>query len=544
VVGEERNEVTLMVDEKDVVGKTAEEMAKDQREISVSEFFEKNRHLLGYDNLTRALMTVIKELVDNSLDAAEEARVLPRIWVEVKPNGTDRFRVMVKDNGPGMVDKQIPLAMGKLLYGSKFFRLRQSRGQQGIGGSGSILYSQLTTGRATNIISSTGNGKTSYYELMIDVKKNEPEIISHKVIEDGKLWHGLKIEMEIEGRYIESKQSIPEYIKQIAICNPFADIVFDGPNGKVEFVRGANELPPLPKEIMPHPHGVELGIFRRMLKATKARTVASFLTNDFSRVGTGTAKEVCKLAGIDSKISPKRLEIADSEKIFKAFQKAKLMRPPLDCLSPLGEDLLVKGLKKEFNAEFYSAITRPPEVYRGNPFQVECAIAYGGELTPDSQVKLLRASNRVPLLYQEGDCAITKAVVATDWKRYGLSQSGKSMPTGPAVILVHLASVWVPFISESKQAIAAYPDIMKEIKLALQELGRRLQHHVSGKKRIEMQQRRQEIFDRYLPEVANAVGKLTNKKPEPILNKLKSIVKRSTEVVVDDGSKEEVGRTG
>jgi len=534
----------LMVDEKDIAGKTAEELAKGQREISVSEFFEKNRHLLGYDNPTRALLTVIKELVDNSLDAAEEARVLPRIWIEIKPNGVNRFRVMVKDNGPGMVDKQIPLALGKLLYGSKFFRLRQSRGQQGIGGSGAILYSQLTTGKPTNIIASTGNGKTSYYELMIDVKKNEPEIVSHRLIEDGKLWHGLKVEMDIEGRYVDSKQGIPEYMKQVAIGNPFADIVFDGPNGKVEFLRGANELPPLPKEIMPHPHGVELGIFRRMMKASKSRTIASFLTNDFSRVGAGTAKEICKLAGIDPKISPKRIEIADTEKIFKAIKKVKLMRPPLDCLSPLGEDLLIKGLKKEFKAEFYAAITRPPEVYRGNPFQVECAVAYGGELPPDAQVTLFRITNRVPLLYQEGDCAVSKAVASTDWKRYGLQQSGRSLPAGPAVILVHIVSVWVPFLSESKQAIAAYPDIMKEIKLSLQELGRKLQHHVSGKRRMEMQQRRREIFDRYLPEVANAVGKLTNQKPEPILNKLKSIIKKNTEVVVDGRSKEETGNTG
>jgi len=190
MAGASSKEVMSMVDEKNVAGKTAEDLAKDQREISVSEFFEKNRHLLGYDNPTRALLTVVKELVDNSLDAAEEARVLPRIWVEIKPNGVNRFRVTVKDNGPGMIDKQIPLTLGKLLYGSKFFRLRQSRGQQGIGGSGAILYSQLTTGKTTNIISSTGNGKTSYYELMIDVKKNEPEIVSHRLIEDGKLWHG------------------------------------------------------------------------------------------------------------------------------------------------------------------------------------------------------------------------------------------------------------------------------------------------------------------------------------------------------------------
>lgn len=523
--------------------KTAEDMAKEQREVSVSEFFEKNRHLLGYDNPTRALLTVVKELVDNSLDACEEARIVPRIWIEIRPNGADRFRVMVKDNGPGMVDKQIPLALGKLLYGSKFFKLRQQRGQQGIGGSGGILYSQLTTGKPTTIISSTGNGKTSFYELMIDVKKNEPEIISHQLVSDGKIWHGMKIEMEIEGRYIKSKQSIPEYIKQVAIGNPYADITFDGPDGKMEFPRGANVLPPLPKEIMPHPHGIELGILRRMLKTTKSRTLASFLTHGFSRIGSGTARKICELAGIDPKISPQRLEVSDSEKLFKALQKTKLVRPPTDCLSPLGKGLLIKGLQKEVNAEFYAAVTRQPEVYRGNPFQVEVAIAYGGELPQDQTVKLIRLSNRVPLLYQGGDCAITKSVAGTDWRRYGLSQSGRSLPNGPAIILVHFASVWVPFISESKQAIASYPVIIKEIKLALQEVGRQLQRHVSGKRRVEMQQRRREIFDRYLPEVASAVAKLTNKKPEPILTKLKSMIKKSTEAIVDGRRKEEVKRS-
>jgi DNA topoisomerase-6 subunit B len=521
------------------IDRIAEKLSRDQREVSVSEFFEKNRHLLGYDNPTRALLTVVKELVDNSLDAAEEARILPRIWVEIKPNGPDRYKVTVKDNGPGMTDKQIPLALGKLLYGSKFFRLRQSRGTQGIGASGAILYSQLTTGKPTTIIASIGNGKTSYYELMIDVKKNEPEIVSHQVINDGKIWHGMKIEMEIEGRYVESRKSVPEYIKQVAIANPYAHIIFNGPNGKMEFPRAANELPPLPKEIMPHPHGVELGILRRMLKATRSRTVASFLMNDFSRVGAGTAKEICKLAGIDPRMSPQRLEIEESERLFKAMQKVKLIRPPTDCLSPLGEDLLLKGLQKEYKAEFFAAVTRPPEVYRGNPFQVEAAIAYGGELPPDQPVKIIRFTNRVPLLYQEGDCAITKAIAATDWRRYGLSQSGKSIPTGPAVILVHLASVWVPYISESKQAIASYPVIIKEIKLALQEVGRRLQRHVAGKRRKEMQQRRREIFERYLPVVAESVAKLTNKKPEPILNKLKSMIKKSTEAIVDGRREEE-----
>jgi DNA topoisomerase-6 subunit B len=379
---------------------------------------------------------------------------------------------------------------------------------------------------------------------MIDVKKNEPDIISHQLVSDGKVWHGMKVEMEVEGRYIDSKRSIPEYIKQVAIGNPYADITFESPNEKIEFPRGANVLPPLSKEIMPHPHGVELGILRRMLKTTKSRTIASFLTNDFSRIGTGTAKEICNLAGLDHKMSPQRLEVADSEKLFRAMQKVKLVRPPTDCLSPLGKDLIIKGLQKQFKAEFYASITRQPEVYRGNPFQVEVGVAYGGELPLEGSVEVVRLSNRVPLIYQEGDCAITKSVVGTDWRRYGLSQSGRSLPVGPAVILVHLASVWVPFVSESKQAIASYPVIIKEIKLALQEVGRQLQHHVAGKRRAEMQQRRREIFDRYLPEVANAVGKLTNKKPEPILTKLKSMIKKNTGVIEDGRSKEETGKSG
>jgi len=458
----------------------AEELAKEQREVSVSEFFERNRHLLGYDNPTRALLTSVKELVDNSLDAAEEARILPRIWVVVKQTAPDRFRIMVKDNGPGLVDKQIPPALGKLLYGSRFFRLMQTRGQQGLGGSGVILYSQLTTGKPAKIVSSTGNGKTSFYELMIDVKRNEPEVVSHQLIEDGRIWHGLKVEVEIEGRYIESKQSVPQYLRHTAIANPYAEITFDGPNGKAKFLRGANELPPLPREIKPHPHGIELGVLRRMLKHTRSKTLISFLTNDFSRVGKNSAKQMCKLARIDPKISPNKIEGRDVERLFKAIHKVKLVRPPTDCLSPLGEELVVKGLKKEIKAEFFTAVTRPPTVYRGNPFQVEVGIAYGGELPQEGPVEIMRYSNRVPLLYQAGDCAITKAVTSIDWRRYGLSQPGRGIPNGPAVILVHFASVWVPFISESKQAIASYPIIIKEIKLALQEAGRRLQRYISG----------------------------------------------------------------
>ncbi|MEM0473298.1 MAG: DNA topoisomerase VI subunit B [Candidatus Aenigmatarchaeota archaeon] len=526
------------------ITKTAEEMAKEQRAVSVSEFFERNRHLLGYDNPTKALLTVVKEIVDNSLDACEEARILPKIYIEIKQKTPDIFKIVGKDNGPGIVDKQIPFTMAKLLYGSKFFKLYQSRGQQGLGIKGCVLYSQLTTGKPTTVISSTGDGKTSYYELMIDVKRNEPNIISHRIDNDGRIWHGLKVEMEIEGRYIESKTSVNEYIRQTAIANPYAEIIFDGPNGKIEYPRSANVLPPLPKEIKPHPHGIELGMFRRMLESTKSRNLIGFLVNDFSRVGRNSAEEVCKLAGIDQEKNPTQLNNEESETLFKALKKVKLMRPPTDCLSPLGEDLLLKGMQKEIKAEFFAAITRPTSVYRGNPFVVECAIAYGGELSQEGSVEIMRLSNKVPLLYQAGDCAITKAIATTDWKRYGLQQSGKSLPTGPAVIMVHFASVWVPYVSESKQALAAYPAIMKEIKLGLQELGRRLQKHVSGKRRAEMQKKRRKIFERYIPEVAKSLEELSDVKKEIIQKKLVEMIEKKAVKIeeVEENVEERSGR--
>ena len=231
------------------------------REISISEFFEKNRHLLGYDNKIKALLTIVKEGVDNALDATEEARILPDIYVKVEEVGREKYKVEIKDNGPGIVKKQIPRIFGSLLYGSKFHRLRQSRGQQGIGVSGAVLYSQLTSGEPTKVISSTGNGKTHKYEIKIDVKANQPKIIKEKVVEDGdNKWHGVQITFIAEGMYREHKQSVMEYIKQVAISNPYANIIFDTPNGRVEFARGVEKLPEEPKSINPHLSGVEVGI--------------------------------------------------------------------------------------------------------------------------------------------------------------------------------------------------------------------------------------------------------------------------------------------
>jgi len=489
------------------IKKSAQELAKDQREISISEFFEKNRHLLGYDNKMKALLTIVREGVDNALDATEESRILPDIYVKIEEVGSDKYKIVIKDNGPGILKKQIPNIFGKLLYGSKFHKLRQSRGQQGIGISGCVLYSQLTTGEPTKVISSTGDGKTHKYDIKINVQKNEATIMKEEVTEDkDNKWHGVQVSFVAEGVYREHKQSALEYLKQVAIANPYANIVFDSPNGRVEFVRGVEKLPVEPKEIKPHLYGVEVGIMARMLKDTKARTIVSFLTSEFSRVGSLSAKQIVKTSEIDPMTSPRKLEHKEIVALVDAVKQTKLSRPPTDCLSPLGEDAVSAGLKKELNPEFMATLTRPPEVYRGWPFQIEVGIAYGGSIT---EANLMRFTNRVPLLYQAGDCAITKAVSQVDWKRYGLS--GDKLPDAPVAIFVHMISVWVPFTSESKEAVASYSVIMKEVKLALQDCARKVGSYLSGVRRAAAIKEKKSIFEKYAPETAIAIEELTGK---------------------------------
>jgi len=512
------------------VEKKAKELAAQQRAISVAEFFEKNRHLLGFDNPIRALLTTVKEAVDNSLDACEEADILPEIFVQVKEIGTNRFKITVEDNGPGIVKKQIGPVFGKLLYGSKFqtFGGKQGRGQQGIGISAAVLYSQLTTGKPAIVTSKISPKKpANVFELKINTKINEPEVVSTKEIEWDKN-HGTRIELELEAKYMEKRASVLEYMKETAVVNPHASFVYIDPKDqKLKFPRVTDKLPKKSKKIRPHPYGVELGILQRMLKETKARTLKSFLTSEFDKVGSGTADEILKNAGkLDGKILPRLLTLEQADALLKGMQGSKIMSPSTDCLSPIGAEVLKKSLEAEYDLEFAHAITRSPTVYRGNPFQIEIAIGYGGELVREGTVNLIRFANKVPLLYQQGACAITKATTSVDWRKYGLQQSSGNMPQGPAIILVHMGSVWAPFTSESKEAIAHYPEIIKEVKLALQEAGRALQLFVGRRAKRELAKKKEEMFKNYAIELAASLAELTPKKREEILNKILKVAEK------------------
>jgi len=690
----------------------AEELAESQRQISIAEFFEKNKHMLGFDSGARALVTAVKEGVDNSLDACEEADILPDIYVEISEQ-RDYYTLVIEDNGPGITKEQIPKVFGKLLYGSRFHKREQNRGQQGIGISAAVLYSQLTSGKPAKITSRTkGSSEAEYFELIIDTDTNEPEID----VEETTTWerpHGTRIELEMEAN-MRARQSLHEYIEETAVVNPHARIEFDEPNldSPLKFERAENaELPAETEEIRPHPHGVELGTLLKMLEATDSYSISGFLQEEFTRVGqktadsvldsfrdrhfgremswrprrvhedadvetavraavsnkgkeatktfasavadaiddcdrvahhevreivdseaatveeefdttfgstvrekateaawdqllgdgeseadrkealtsdlyplvddaTSTRKDDAVLQGLSERLAAKFVNSEDTRhrltrdgladyvaraadateeyddatfgdtarenvieavwgvmgtvpddpptvssiaddrdaasELLEAMRETDIMSPPTGCLAPITDELVLSGLKKEFDADFYAAATRDASVHGGDPFIVEAGIAYGGDLEDGGTVDVMRFANRVPLVYQRGACATTDVVKSINWRNYGLDQPGGSgIPNGPAVVMVHVASTNVPFTSESKDAVANVPEIESEIELAIREAARDLKSYLNKRRSMQQRREKQNKLATILPEMAGKLASVTgNDEPD------------------------------
>lgn len=602
---------------------TAESMAAQQRDISVSEFFAKNRHLLGFDNPRKALLTTVKEAVDNAMDACEEAGILPNVTVVIEDLQPDRpatakqsrYRVTVVDNGPGIVRKQVENIFGRLLYGSKFHRLKMSRGQQGIGISAAGMYGLITTGKPMVIHTRPGPKKEAHHiELAINTKTNRAEVTDETVknvefppqrlksisagtrrpefLNPEDYESGTSVSIELEGRYQKGRGSVDEFLELVAIANPHASITYVPPSrvsadeqdelplkgakaqatpgeqggsgapseyedgvdpsittterdGVIYFPRGTDQLPPETREIQPHPKGIELGILIQMMKDFEAEnkgggTLYNFLQERFCRISSGKSSDFCKAIGVHSRTKVCDLEPAQMENLFKAFQETRLPPPQTDCLAPIGVRQLLAGLLKGVKAEFYAASSRDPDIYRGRPFQIEAAIAFGGELPADEAARVIRYANRVPLQFSQSACCSFKAVVETGWRNYNLQQPRGSLPVGPLIIMIHMASVWVPFTSESKEAIADYDEIRKEMKLALMECGRKLGTYLRKRQAMRRQAERRDIFERYIGEVAQAINAITGEPTKKLYEQLLKEAKKRTAIA--DAQLDEEGK--
>ena len=518
----------------------AHQLAKEQRDIPVSEFFEQNRHILGFDNPTHSLITAVKEGVDNSLDACEQAGILPDLKIEISTLAKDELSIAIEDNGPGIVEENVPNVFGRLLYGSRFGSGKQSRGQQGIGISAAIMYGQLTTGRSATISTRISEEHlATRITMKLDTRNNRGNVertedfiwkdVESEPDEDGiypEKFHGTRVEFAIKGRYREARPSVLEYLKSTAIVNPHAKIIFINPDEKLFlFDRGSPELPKLPSQgVKPHPHGVELGQLMRMAHHSKEYQMGHFLRKDLSSMGTKSISDVLIKAKLSPYVRPQDITRLEAKALIESFKTTSIRTPTSGILVPIGPKLIKLGLKQvleEYRPDFYTLpISRTPSVFAGTPFLVEVGMVYGGNLPKDQPVQILRFANRVPLLYQAGGCAITKAVQGINWRNYGLEQKkGKGTPNGPAIILVHVASTNIPFTSEAKEAIADISEIKKEIKLALRNNAKTLSKHLKKQKKRAKVSEKFDLVQKVLPAIAEKTSSVVGK-PVPNLDKV------------------------
>jgi DNA topoisomerase-6 subunit B len=406
---------------------------------------------------------------------------------------------------------------------------------------------------------------------------------------------GTSVSIELEGKYQKGRGSVDEFLELTAIANPHARITFVPPSrvvaddfddlpltnaakdahveapdpavaevsdaankgvdptittteqgGVVLFPRGTEQLPPETREIQPHPKGIELGTLIQMMKDFEAGhkrggTLYNFLQDEFCRVSPSKASEFCRACDAHSRTKVSDLDPPQVEKLFAAFQEARLPSPPTNCLAPIGVRQMLAGMLKGVRAEFYAASSREAEVYRGRPFQIEAAIAFGGELPGDDTARVIRFANRVPLLFQQSACSSFKACIETGWRNYGLSQPRGSLPQGPLVIMIHMASVWVPFTSESKEAIADYDEIRKEMKLALMECGRKLGTYLRKRQKMQREAARRDIFERYIGEVSKAINAINGTDMKKLYEVLLSEARKRTAIA--DAQLDEEGKT-
>ena len=499
----------------------AEKMAANQKQVAISEFFEKNKHFLGFDTLTRALITAVKEAVDNALDACEEARILPDIVVQITKmdNKKDILQLDVEDNGPGIPRTSIEKVFGQLLFGSRFHAIRQSRGQQGIGITGVVMYSQLTTGDPTHVESKIAKEATAVaVDIGLDTRKNKAIKSNQDRVDWGEKVHGLKIRTRMKAKYQKGRQSVWQYLRMTSIVNPHADILFIDPDGhKHHWPRVTEKLPGRVEAIKPHPNGIELGQLQRLCGESSESRMTTFLRRNFSGVSGRAAKELCEVAELEEKLKPKSLKADQIRALLEAFQgermlrgkPVKLLNPPTSCLSPIEELLIKKGLSKTIDSKFVTTMTRAPSVTQGNPFQIEVGLIFGEGMAADKPVEILRFANRVPLMYQQGGCLLTKAIESVDWRQYGLDQAGgRGVPKGPAAILVHLASTNVQFTSEAKEALSDNEVVMEEGRKAMLEMGRGLRKHLEKKKKMGKTREKFELINDIIPAIAEKSASL------------------------------------
>lgn len=464
-------------------------MAKAITSSSTAEYFAKNLQQVGFSSPLKAVLTTLKEAVDNSLDACEEAGILPEITVEVRKLGNgssksaDLIEITVEDNGPGLDAEDLPKVYGEYLASSKFGRGQCTRGQQGIGISAATTWAQLTNATGVRVTSKTDRMRKAVQAIVdVDIKQNRGVVKSKEMI-DWDRPHGVRVEFRIDGRIqLNGDGGLLTYLEGTTLVNPHLKLKYRLNEADwVSIDRVSDVLPDVPPATLPHPHTMKLGEFITHAGLFGKTEFGKFLKTGFSRVSDLTLKDLVK-NGIPKSMIDTPVNKLSEEQFKNAFQvigKTELQSPSTRSVLTVGEESLAKSILRLGDVDFFSVVARKPRICDFKPVVVEVALArFLNRGSEDESIQLLRFANRVPLQFDKGACAITAAVESVNWRSYGLQQSKDSLPSGPYVFAVSVVSPFIKFKNASKETIDASDELVEEIRRALMQAGQKLSRHI------------------------------------------------------------------
>lgn len=487
---------------------------------STAEYFAKNLQQVGFSSPTKAVLTTLKEAVDNSLDACEMANILPELNIMISKVGqgsgrnTDLIEIIIEDNGPGIEPDDLPKVFGEYLASSKFGRGQCSRGQQGIGISASVTWAQLTNAKGVLVTSKTKRMRKAIKALInVNIKGNKG-IIKTKETIDWPKNHGVRVEFRIDGRIqLNGDGGLLTYLEGTTLVNPHLSLnykLLDAEWKKVE--RVSNEIPHVPPPTLPHPHTMKLGEFIAHAHLFDNMPFSTFLKKGFSRVSDQT------IAAFVAKGLPKpvlgrkviQLTQDDYKKCFQAIQNSDLMNPSTRSVLTIGEASLAKSISRLGTIDFLSVVTRKPKICDFKPVVVEVALArFEDRGSLEEPVQLLRFANRVPLQFDKGGCAITRSLESVNWRSYGLAQPKRSLPIGPYVFAVSVTSPFIKFKNASKETIDASDELVEEIRRALMQAGQKLSRHIRKEHKESMLERKISHIEKFGPILIQILGRIT-----------------------------------
>jgi DNA topoisomerase-6 subunit B len=496
---------------------------------STAEYFSKNLQQVGFSSQTKAVLTTLKEAVDNALDACEEHEMLPEVKVEIERLGpgtiknSERIRVMVEDNGPGIEADDLPKVFGEYLASSKFGRGRCTRGQQGIGISAATTWAQLTCAQGAKVISKTKAQRKAVSALIeVDIKNNRGVTKNRETI-DWDRPHGTRVEFVFDGRIqVNGEAGLLNYLLGTSLVNPHLTLHYQLPDQElVTIERVSKEVPVIPDATEPHPHTMKLGEFITHSHLFGKTKVSGWLKKGFSRISDSVLDELTKNkeSGVTRAMLDKNVDqLADGDftKLFSAILKAELKAPSTNSVLSIGEEAMSKSVTRLGKVDFFSVVSRRPTICDFKPVQVEVAIARledrGGE--SDSAAQVLRFANRVPLQFDKSACAIVQAITSVNWRSYGLAQPKDSIPQGPYIFAISIVSPFIKFKNASKETIDASDELVEEIRRALMQAGQKLSRYINAESKAADLEEKIRYIEQFGPILVEGLARITKAKDD------------------------------